>query len=173
MSPVGISAGEEKDVWATQEYIMSPCGEDFIVQGSVLKGKQQQSVLSPRRRGSAESNVTLLSLGKRVHLARVACSPKPQGVSVFQVVRAPWKRLWSRTKIPAPLEVPKPRFSHLKNGDNDTYLEAELGVLRQCSRKCPAQSLNGGIGWLILFRGSCQPSSGTPGIHRAGRSSLP
>lgn len=41
MSPVGISAGEEKEVWATQEYIMSPCGEDLIVQGSALKEKQQ------------------------------------------------------------------------------------------------------------------------------------
>lgn len=74
-------------------------------------------------------------------------------------------------KIPAlPWEITKPRFSYLKNGDKETYLQVELGVLGQCSRKCPAQGLTRGTCWEFLFRGPFLPSfSGIPGIHHAER----
>lgn len=74
----------------------------------------------------AETTVTLLSLGKLRRLTPDACSPKPQRIGSFQVGRAPGKRLWSHTTSPPLLgKSPNLDFSHLKNGDNDTYLEAE------------------------------------------------
>ena len=76
----------------------------------------------------AESTVTLLSLGKLRRLTPDACSPKPQRIGSFQVERAPGKRLWSHTTSPPLLgKSPNLDFSHLKNGDNDTYFRGLLG----------------------------------------------
>lgn len=82
----------EKEVWTIRQYIMhaSPCGAGFIFLGGSFKGKQEYC----RDKGGvvlAESTITLLSPGRLVHLTPDACSPKPLGISIFQVVRAPEK----------------------------------------------------------------------------------
>lgn len=91
----------EKDVRAIQEYRISasPCGEDFIFQGKLLKESNSNQYC--RDRGGvvlAESTVTLMSLGKLGRHTLDACHPKLQGISIFQVVRAPGKGLQSHTK---------------------------------------------------------------------------
>lgn len=165
----------EKDVLAIQEYIISasPYGEDFIFQGKLLKESNSNKYCRDQRGVVLfQSTVTLLSPGKLPRLTPDACSLKPQRIGIFQVVRAPGKGLWSRTKSPPLLgKSPNLYFSHLKSGDNDTYLKVELEVLRQCSRKGRAQGLVRGMCWQFPFRGPFQPScSGIPGIHHTRRS---
>lgn len=56
----------------------SPCGEDLIFWGRLLKeGNSNQHCRDKGGVVLAESTITLLSLGKRVHRTPDACSPKP------------------------------------------------------------------------------------------------
>lgn len=94
MSLVGISAGEgERSLGDPIIYnARLPVWRGLHISGVALKGKQQYC----RDKGGvvlAESTVTPLSLGRLVHLTPDACSPKPRGIGIFQVVRAPEKGL--------------------------------------------------------------------------------
>ena len=150
LSPVGINAGRGEKTSERSRNIKYPPRR--VAGISSFRGrllKESNSNQYGRDKGRvvlADSAVTLLSLGKLRLLTPDACSPKPQRVGSFQVGRAPGIRLWSQRKSP-PLfgKSPNLDFSHLKNGDKDTYLETEC--YDNVHESAHLQSLTQGTCW--------------------------